>query len=66
MAKKSKEKNASEKPKKEKIPADIVNIEKKLESIKAHYGKNKQDKRAMREKDRIFSKLRKLKIYHKL
>lgn len=40
---------------------DVKNIEKKLEGIKGHYAKNKQDKRAMREKDRIFAHLRKLK-----
>ena len=40
---------------------DIKNIEKKLEGIKSHYEKNRQDKRAMREKDRIFAQLRKLK-----
>jgi len=40
---------------------DIKNLERKLERIKEHYSKNKQDKRAMREKDRIFAKLRKLK-----
>ncbi|HKL23908.1 MAG TPA: hypothetical protein VJ912_01090, partial [Candidatus Nanoarchaeia archaeon] len=40
---------------------DIKNVEAKLKRIQEHYSKNKQDKRAMREKDRIFSKLRKLK-----
>ena len=50
--------------KKYQIP-DIVNVEKKLEKINRHSEKNKQDKRAMREKDRIFAKLRKLKEYHK-
>lgn len=42
---------------------DLKNVEAKLERVKAHYTKNKQDKRAKREKDRIFSHLRKLKIY---
>jgi ribosomal protein S15P/S13E len=42
---------------------DLKNVEEKLEKIKAHYEKNKQDKRAKREKDRVFSQLRKLKIY---
>lgn len=45
---------------------DVKNIEQKLERIKAHFAKNKQDKRAMREKDRVFSQLRKIKTYHKL
>lgn len=45
------------------INPDLKNVEEKLERIKAHYEKNKQDKRAKREKDRIFSQLRKLKKY---
>ena len=40
---------------------DVKNIESKLEKIKEHYSNNKQDKKAMRERDRIFSKLRSLK-----
>jgi len=44
---------------------DLINVEKKLERVKKHQGKNKQDKRAMREKDRIFAQLRKLKLYFK-
>lgn len=51
--------------KKYQIP-DILHVEKKLGRINRHYEKNKQDKRAMREKDRIFAKLRKLKEYHQL
>jgi len=42
---------------------DLKNVEDKLERIKKHHDKNKQDKRAMREKDRVFSQLRKLKAY---
>jgi ribosomal protein S15P/S13E len=42
---------------------DLKNVEKKLEKVKEHYEKNKQDKRAMREKDRIFAQLRRLKKY---
>lgn len=42
---------------------DLKNVETKLERIKTHYGKNKQDKRSMREKDRVFAQLRKLKKY---
>jgi ribosomal protein S15P/S13E len=45
---------------------DLKNVEEKLEKIKKHYEKNKQDKRAMREKDRIFAQLRKLKKYFKV
>ncbi len=45
------------------VNPDLKNVETKLEKIKAHYEKNKQDKRAKREKDRVFSQLRKLKKY---
>ncbi len=48
------------------IDPDMKNIETKLERIKKHYESNKQDKRAMREKDRIFSQLRKIKKYRGL
>jgi ribosomal protein S15P/S13E len=48
------------------VNPDLKNIEEKLEKIKKHYEKNKQDKRAMREKDRIFAQLRKLKKYFKI
>ena len=42
---------------------DLKNVEGKLEKIKKHIEKNKQDKRAMREKDRIFSQIRGIKKY---
>lgn len=45
------------------VNPDLKNVEEKLERIKTHYEKNKQDKRAKREKDRVFSQLRKLKKY---
>ena len=45
---------------------DLKNIEEKLERVKTHYETNKQDKRAKREKDRIFSQLRTLKKYLKI
>jgi len=45
------------------VNPDLKNVEAKLERIKKHYETNKQDKRAMREKDRVFSQLRKLKKY---
>lgn len=54
------------KEKKEYVNADLKNVENKLERIQRHYQKNKQDKRAMREKDRVFSQVRKLKKYHKV
>ena len=47
-------------------PPDILNIQNKLEKIKKHIEKNKQDKKAVREKDRIYSQLRKLKKYFKI
>lgn len=42
---------------------DLKNVEKKLERIKTHSEKHKQDKKAKREKDRVFSQLRNLKRY---
>lgn len=48
-----------------KVP-DVSNMETKLEKLKIHAEKNKQDKKAMRERERIFSSLRKLKQYHNL
>ena len=45
------------------INPDLKNIEAKLERVKVHFGKHKQDKRAKREKDRIFSQVRKIKKY---
>lgn len=42
---------------------DLKNVETKLQRIDKHYETNKQDKRAKREKVRVFSQLRKLKIY---
>jgi len=54
------------KDKKNYIDPDIKNITSKLEKVKKHLEKNKQDKKAKREKDRIFSQLRKSKIYRKI
>jgi len=48
------------------VNPDLKNIEEKLEAIKKHYAKNHQDKRAMREKDRVFAQLRILKRSHKV
>ena len=47
------------------INPDLKNVESKLTRIKTHFENNKQDKRAMREKDRVFAQLRKLKKYFK-
>jgi len=46
------------------VQPDLKNVEVKLEKIRSHFGKNKQDKRAKRELVRVQSQLRKLKIYH--
>jgi small subunit ribosomal protein S15 len=48
------------------VDADLKNVEKKHKKIEEHVKKNKQDKRAIREKSRIFSQIRKLKKYRKL
>lgn len=48
------------------VVPELKNTEVKLAAIVAHYEKNHQDKRSMREKDRIFSELRKIKAYHKV
>jgi ribosomal protein S15P/S13E len=48
------------------VNPDLKNVEEKLERVKKHNEKNKQDKRAKREKDRIFAQLRKLKKYFKV
>lgn len=48
------------------VSPDLKNVSEKLERIKTHYEKNKQDKRAKREKDRVFSQLRKVKKYQNL
>ena len=45
---------------------DLINIQKKLARIVSHFEKNHQDKRAMREKDRVFAQLRKMKAYLKV
>ncbi len=47
-------------------PPDLINIQKKLEGIHKHIEKNRQDKKAIREKDSIFSQLRKLRQYFKI
>lgn len=48
------------------VNADLKNIEEKLERLNKQVEKNHQDKRAMREKDRVFSQLRKLKEHFKV
>ena len=45
------------------IAPELKNTKEKLEKIKNHVGKNKQDKKAMRERDRTSARLRKIKKY---
>ncbi len=47
------------------INPDVKNVGEKLAKIEKHYEKNMQDKRAMRDRDRIFAQLRNLKKYQK-
>jgi len=47
------------------VSPDEKNIQKKLEGIEKHLTKNKVDKKAKREKERIFARLRRLKKYLK-
>jgi ribosomal protein S15P/S13E len=53
-----KENNSYENP-------DLINIKNKFQRVKKHSEKNKQDKRAMREKNRLFSQVRKTETYFK-
>ncbi|MFH1325403.1 MAG: hypothetical protein ABIH49_01370 [archaeon] len=48
------------------VNPDLKNVDEKLKRIRAHFEKNKNDKRAMRERERTFSHLRKLKKYFKI
>jgi ribosomal protein S15P/S13E len=48
------------------VSPDLKNTKEKLERIKIHYQKNPQDKRSMREKDRVFSQIRKIEKYLKI
>lgn len=48
------------------INPDLTNVEAKLKAIKIHYEKNHQDKKAMREAERLTSHLRKLRQYFKV
>jgi ribosomal protein S15P/S13E len=45
------------------VNPDEKNIQKKLERIEKHFEKNKKDKRAMRDKEKIFARLRRLKKF---
>lgn len=45
------------------VSPDSKNVQEKLNRITAHTQKNVQDKKAKREKDRVFSQLRKINKY---
>jgi ribosomal protein S15P/S13E len=47
------------------VNPDEANIQKKLEKIEKHFGENHKDKRAMRDRERVSSKLRRLRKYLK-
>jgi ribosomal protein S15P/S13E len=47
------------------ISPDLKNCEEKLAKIEEHMQKNKQDKKAKRERSRVFSQIRKIKKYLK-
>jgi predicted metal-dependent hydrolase len=47
------------------VNPDLKNMETKLEKIKAHVNKNKQDKRAIIDKEKADAKLRRAKHYFK-
>lgn len=47
------------------VNPDLKNVEKKLEKIEEHMKTNKQDKKAKRERSRVFSQVRKIKKYLK-
>ncbi len=44
---------------------DEKNIQEKLEKLEKHFAKNKKDRRAMRDRERISAKLRRLRNYLK-
>ncbi|MBI2003858.1 hypothetical protein HYS72_00130 [Candidatus Pacearchaeota archaeon] len=48
------------------ISPDLKNIEEKFKKIEKHLEKNKQDKRALNEKSRIFSQIRRIKGYNQI
>ncbi|KHO55366.1 MAG: hypothetical protein QT10_C0002G0026 [archaeon GW2011_AR19] len=48
------------------ILPDLKNMQEKFKRVEEHLKKNKQDKRALREKSRFLSDLGKIKKYHKI
>ncbi|MDO8623238.1 MAG: hypothetical protein Q7R52_03240 [archaeon] len=47
------------------VNPDLKNVSDKLERVSKHYDKNRQDKRAKREKNRITSQIKNLRNYFK-
>lgn len=47
------------------VSPDLKNVEEKYIKLKEHSDKNRQDKRALNEKTRIFSQIRKIKQYNR-
>ncbi len=45
---------------------EIQNLKKRVEAVSAHSEKNRQDKRAIREKERLIALLKRQKEYHKI
>ena len=48
------------------VDPELKNRKEKLSKIQKHCEKNKQDKKAIREKERVFSQIRKIKKYLKV
>ncbi|HLD38041.1 MAG TPA: hypothetical protein VJA20_01220 [Candidatus Nanoarchaeia archaeon] len=48
------------------VSPDLKNVEEKFNRIKTHFDKNKQDKRALNEKSRVFSQIKRIKEYNQI
>ena len=48
------------------VSPDLKNVEEKFNRIKTHFDKNKQDKRALNEKSRVFSQIKRTKEYNQI
>ena len=48
------------------VSPDLKNVEEKFNRIKTHLDKNKQDKRALNEKSRVFSQIKKIREYNQI
>ena len=45
------------------VNADLENVEKKLKNLENHYKRNRQDKNALKQREKIFARVRKLRNY---